>query len=238
MPEASTSLERMLVRAFGLLVLAVASLASTPSVANIVTTEYSGTFFQTLNFVSTEFPGFPNGDGFHVAVGFDSEAPLLSNEAQGSGTLYKYDPSSLFFDFTYGGVTKRYGQESSVASTIPGFDNILWFRDNTENPAPGTTELIDGFSFRKSAILDDGSAYLVSLVTRTADLSSFSGPGLPTELFATEFGSFRVERGADFDNPQAGFEGGFGPVTLKVPSPSALSLIGLGLFGLSLRRRA
>ncbi len=216
--------------------------------AGIITAGFSGVFSEVLAFGT---PEFAVGDEFHVVVGYDSDATLLGqncasipapllpcdNADFNPGALYAYDPSSLFFDVTIGGITTRFGDETDAVSALPGLDNLLWYRDNS-----GDRILQDGFgpsdglSFRKSALFADNSAYLISLVLRTSDTSAVSGAALPTDprsLLGGEIAGFSIQTADNFFTFE-GFQGGEGP--LSVPAPSTLLLVVLGFFGLRVHR--
>lgn len=157
-------------------------------------------------------------DPFQVLVSFDINAVEIGvNPLQ-----HVFDSTSLSFDYVIGSNALEYITYSPV------FSGLILLRDDQPNPATGLTgPLIDSISFFLSdAFFTNG----LVLVVRSFDLNSIKGASLPIDPFPLAKLDAALIQGADND-------GNFflGTITSvnKVPEPSGLSSIVIGLLALA-----
>lgn len=237
-----------LARVGAVVVFCAVTALSNHALAGPITAEFSGSFTGIFP-PTTEFAV---GDAVTVVVGYDSDATPTGSNCSATpaptgcaaadyspGNLYSFDPSSAFLEFTIGGATRRFGGESNIAE--PFIPELLWYRDNSgDRAADDGFGPADGLSILKSALLDDGSGYIAAITLRSSDTSIFTGPALPGNplaLAGAELASFSIEYVENADTFE-GFQGGFGVFSVPAPATIPLLVIGLGLLGPKLRRKA
>ena len=172
------------------------------------------------------------GQAFVIDVGFDTGAALL-------GVLdgrYRYNPSSLTFSITIGGL----GPFNSGFNPAAG--GSLFVRNDALPPDAGPP-LVDGMTFGLNDFNDAGGLSSLSLVMRSGDLGIFSAGGLPIapdpRLVAGYARSFQF-CSSTANNPNscdlAEVDGTLEAVR-QLPEPAGIALFATSFAALALARR-